>query len=108
MENTDIFESQLAELRKEIDAVDEELLALIGRRFELVREAARFKRSESDIVASSRVSSMLSERRTTAQRLNIPSEIVERIFLLFVEKGRDIQRQFLREARPERDEISVM
>jgi isochorismate pyruvate lyase len=65
----------IAEIRTEIDAIDREIVSLIGRRFEYVKAASKFKTSETSVKAPERFKAMLAQRRVWAgeQGLNLMS-----------------------------------
>lgn len=56
--------SGLGDIRRELDAIDKEIVGLLGRRLPYVLAAARFKPSEESIAAPDRVAAMLVERQT--------------------------------------------
>jgi isochorismate pyruvate lyase len=65
----------IAEIRTEIDAIDREIVSLIGRRFEYVKAASKFKMSETSVKTPERFKAMLAQRRVWAgeQGLNLMS-----------------------------------
>ena len=77
----------LADVRAEIDAIDREVIALLGRRFGYVRAAARFKRSPDEVQAAERQRAMLADRREWASAAGLDPDVVEQMY-------RDLVRYF--------------
>ncbi len=75
----------LAEVREAIDALDRELLALLGRRAGYVHAAARFKTDAASVRAPDRVRAMLEQRRAWAAEEGLDPEVVAQLFTLLVE-----------------------
>lgn len=80
--------AELAQLRDQIDAVDQEMLGLLARRLELVKQVGEVKsRCGLPIYVPEREASMLTARRAEAQRLGVPPDLIE-----------DILRRLMRES----------
>ncbi len=78
----------LDSLRDKIDGVDQELLQLLRRRLDLVAEVGAIKHKEGvPIYAPAREASMLATRRTEAEALGVPPQLVE-----------DLLRRMMRES----------
>lgn len=58
----------IEDVRRDIDALDREIIALIGRRAYFVETAARCKTTESSVRAPERQRSMLEERHRWPKR----------------------------------------
>ena len=72
--------SSLEEVRRGIDALDEEIVHLIGRRAHYVRAAARFKTSEAHVAAPDRQKAMFAVRREWAEREGLDPELIEDLY----------------------------
>ena len=59
--------TSLDEIRAGMDAVDREIVALIARRVNYVRNAAKFKTSSANVAAPERVAAVLKTRREWAE-----------------------------------------
>jgi isochorismate pyruvate lyase len=70
----------LAEVRSEIDRIDEQIIALLGRRAGYVHAAARFKTSEAAVAAPERQAAMLEERRRWATREGLDPDVIEKLY----------------------------
>ena len=72
--------ASLADVRAAIDALDEEVIRLIGRRAHYVKAAARFKASEADVAAPDRFAAMLQARRQWAEREGLSPDVIEKVY----------------------------
>jgi isochorismate pyruvate lyase len=70
----------LQDVRSEIDALDEEIIRLLGRRAGYVHAAARFKTSEEHVAAPDRQAAMMQVRRAWAQREGLSPDVIEEIY----------------------------
>lgn len=86
--------ASLEEVRWGIDALDREIIALIGRRARYVEAAARFKTSETSVRAPKRQKSMLDVRRRWAEEKGLSPDVIETIYRTLV--GYFIQREMER------------
>ena|ERR1035437_655017 len=85
--------TSLDEVRNEIDRIDEQVIALLGRRAEYVKAAARFKISESAVAAPERFAAMLQVRRAWAEREGLSADIIEKIYRDLVNYFIDRERE---------------
>ena len=67
-------------MRRGIDALDRELVAMIGRRSRYVRAAAAFKKDEAAVRAPERQRAMIEERRRWAEEEDLSPEVIEALF----------------------------
>ena len=72
--------SSIQDIRLEIDQIDREIISLIGRRYEYVKAAAKFKTSEENVKASGRVASMLQKRRVWAEEVGLNPDVIEGLY----------------------------
>jgi isochorismate pyruvate lyase len=83
----------LSEVRTEIDRIDREILALLGRRAGYVHAAARFKESEEAVAAPERQAAVFRTRREWALAEDLDPEFVERLYreliAYFIERERE-------------------
>jgi isochorismate pyruvate lyase len=70
----------IEEIRTEIDRIDREIIALIGKRFNYVKAAVKFKTSTTDVKAPARFKSILEQRRIWAEAENLNPDVVEEIY----------------------------
>jgi len=70
----------LEEIRAGMDAIDREIVALIARRVEYVRAAAKFKTSSANVAAPERVAAVLKTRREWAEAAGLSGDVMESIY----------------------------
>ena len=70
----------MLEIRAAIDDIDQEIIALIGKRYQYVKAAAKFKTSETSVKAPGRFAAMLVERRAWAAQEGLSGDMVEKIY----------------------------
>ncbi|SNS53663.1 chorismate mutase [Geodermatophilus saharensis] len=70
----------LAAVRTAIDALDAELVALLARREQLVRAAARFKTNAAAVRAPDRVEQVVARARSLAAARGASPEVAERVY----------------------------
>lgn len=72
--------SSIQDIRIEIDNLDRQIIAILGKRFEYVKAAAKFKTSETSVKAPQRFKSMLEKRRIWAEEENLNPDVIEKIY----------------------------
>ena len=77
--------ASIEDVRRGVDALDREIIALIGRRAHYVEAAARFKTSESSVRAPERRKSMLDVCRRWAEEEGLSPDVVEKIYQTLVD-----------------------
>lgn len=75
----------IQDIRLEIDQIDKAIIELLGKRFEYVKAAAKFKKTDTDVKASERVKAMLSQRRLWAKEENLSEDVIEKMYRDLVE-----------------------
>ena len=70
----------LGQVREQIDHLDEQIVALLGKRALYVKAAARFKTSETAVAAPERLAAMLARRRQWAEREGLAPDMIEDMF----------------------------
>jgi isochorismate pyruvate lyase len=82
----------LSEVRAEIDCIDREIVALLGRRAGFVHAAARFKETEEAVTAPDRQAAVFRTRREWAREEDLDADFIERLYreliAYFVERER--------------------
>lgn len=72
--------ANLDEIREGMDAVDRQIIALIARRVDYVRNAAKFKSSSANVAAPERVAAVLKTRRDWAEAAGLSGEVIEGLY----------------------------
>jgi isochorismate pyruvate lyase len=70
----------IEDVRQGIDALDREVITLLGRRARYVEAAARFKTGESGVRAPERQRTMLEARRRWAEEEGLSPEVIEDVY----------------------------
>jgi isochorismate pyruvate lyase len=70
----------LDEIRAGMDAIDRQMVALIARRVEYVRAAAKFKTSSANVAAPDRVAAVLKTRREWAESVGLDGDVIEGLY----------------------------
>lgn len=76
---------QLAAVRVAVDEVDEQIVALIGRRERLIRIAGTLKADSAEVRAPGRVERVLEHVKATAEQKDIDTEIVEQTYRAMID-----------------------
>ena len=72
--------ASIEDVRHGIDALDREVIALLGRRARYVEVAAQFKPGESSVRAPERQRTMLEARRRWADEEGLSPEVIEELY----------------------------
>ena len=73
--------NKLTELRRAIDGLDDELVALLAKRFELVKDVAEYKKANGVPAAiPSRVAEVVERVRRAAATKGFPPETAEKLW----------------------------
>ena len=76
----------IEEVREAIDKLDSEIILLLGKRFELIKEVVRFKEpNEASVVSKSRLDVVISTRREMAIENELDPDVVESIYRLLID-----------------------
>lgn len=75
----------LAEVRQNIDRIDQQIIKLLGERQSLVCQAARFKTSIDDVKAPARVDVVIAKVRNLALQYNLDADIAESIYRTMID-----------------------
>lgn len=70
----------MADIRGEIDLLDRAIIELIGKRYQYVQAAAKFKTSETSVRAPERFNAMLLQRRKWAQEQGLNPDVIEKLY----------------------------
>ncbi|MCK8657479.1 isochorismate lyase [Pseudomonas umsongensis] len=70
----------MEDIRREIDALDQTVIKLLGRRFQYVLAASKFKTSAASVRAKDRFDSMLATRREWAEAEGLSPDAIEKMY----------------------------
>lgn len=82
--------TNMQDIRTEIDHIDQQIIALLGQRFDYVKAAAKFKTDTASVRASERFESMLQQRRIWAETAGLSADVIEKLY-------RDLVTYFINE-----------
>ncbi|WP_042149186.1 MULTISPECIES: isochorismate lyase [unclassified Pseudoalteromonas] len=68
------------EIRGEIDQMDKDIIAILGKRFKYVEAAAKFKTSKTSVRAPERFKLMLQSRRDWAIKAGLSPDAIEKMY----------------------------
>ena len=70
----------MEDIRVEIDSMDRDIIAILGKRFEYVKAASKFKTSETSVRAPDRFKAMLAQRREWALSEGLSPDAIEKMY----------------------------
>ncbi|MBD2004419.1 MULTISPECIES: isochorismate lyase [Cyanophyceae] len=70
----------IQDIRNEIDKIDQKIIELLGKRFEYVKAAAKFKTSEESVKAPERRKAMMQQRRVWAEEQGLNPDVIEKLY----------------------------
>lgn len=70
----------MEEIRGEIDALDQAVIKLLGKRFQYVLAASKFKTSATSVRAPERFKAMLATRREWAEAEGLSPDAIEKMY----------------------------
>ncbi|MEJ6021106.1 chorismate mutase [Ramlibacter sp. PS4R-6] len=85
--------SSMAEVRANIDALDEQIVALLARRTGFVAQAARIKGDESQIVDKARIEYIVNRVKRQAAGLGAPDDVVEAAYRALIDASIAFERR---------------
>ena len=78
--------SSLGEIRSNIDKIDKEIVVLLCRRGELVKQAARFKPNSANVKDLKRLEQIIEKVTSYAKEMNFDSFTIENIYRNMIEQ----------------------
>jgi len=82
--------SGMEDIRTEIDKMDQDIITILGKRFEYVKAASKFKTSQTSVRAPERFNAMLEQRRIWASSQGLSPDVIEKMY-------RDLVNHFINE-----------
>ena len=74
--------AHMEEIRTEIDLLDKDIITMLGKRFDYVKAAAKFKTPETSVRAPARFDSMLQQRRDWALAAELNPDVIEECIVI--------------------------
>jgi len=75
----------LDEAREEIDKVDEQIITLIARRNDYIKQIAHFKTSIDEVKAEDRISAVISRAREQAISLGLSPNLINDLYVRMID-----------------------
>jgi len=91
--------TNIEDVRQAIDALDREIVALIGHRARYVERAAEFKTGEQSVRAPERQRAMMAERRLWAGENGLDPDVIEEVYRTLISHFVDREMQRWRKSR---------
>ena len=76
----DVECTSIEDVRRHIDQIDREVVALLGKRGKFVTQAAAFKKTTDDVRAPARVEQVIHKVRALADETGASPEVVEKVY----------------------------
>jgi isochorismate pyruvate lyase len=92
--------NSLSEIRSQIDQLDRQIIALLGQRFEYVKEVVKYKSNSSEIIAQERFNEVISSRRQLALENNLSPDTIEKVYRILLEYFIEEEYHLLRKNNP--------
>ena len=91
----------MADVRRNIDALDERIVALVAERTAYVAQAARIKQSAGEIVDQARIEFIVDRVRAQARAAGAPEAILEAAYRAMIAASIDFERGEFQRLRQE-------
>jgi isochorismate pyruvate lyase len=89
----------LAEVREEIDILDDRIVELIAKRNNYIKQAARFKETVSEVKAPERVDAVIQRLRRKALDLDLSPNLVADLYTMMINEMVETEIAELRNAK---------
>jgi len=74
----------LEEVRTEIDALDDQIVKLIGARNNYIKQAAKFKNTTEEVKAPKRIAEIIARVRHQALTMGMSANLLEEIYTIMI------------------------
>ena len=87
----------MAPYRERIDALDIEIVALLGKRFDVIREVAIFKAQHGiHPIQPARIEEVVQRARTQAEKSGVDADLIEKLYRVIIQKACDEEEEYAR------------
>lgn len=76
--------NSLEDVRKQIDSIDEKLITLIAQRSLYVKQAASFKKTTNEVIASDRIEKVIEKIKEMACKQDLNPLVAEKIYRIMI------------------------
>ncbi|WP_345969102.1 chorismate mutase [Sulfurimonas sp. HSL1-6] len=91
--------NSLAEVRDEIDTLDDQIVELIAKRNKYIKQAARFKNTIDEVKAPDRIDAVIQRLRRKALDLDLSPNLVADLYKLMIDEMVETEIAELRNAK---------
>ncbi|WP_345984412.1 chorismate mutase [Sulfurimonas sp. HSL-1656] len=91
--------NSLAEVRQEIDKLDDMIVELIAKRNNYIKQAARFKNTIDEVKAPDRIDAVIQRLRRKALDLDLSPNLVAELYTLMINEMVETEIAELRNAK---------
>jgi isochorismate pyruvate lyase len=89
--------TSIEDIRNVIDIIDKQVIELLGKRLECIKEIIVFKKNEEDIVARKRYTEVLLARREWATLQGLDPDVIENMYISLMHYFIEVQKKALHE-----------
>lgn len=91
-EGENMFSVNLDNSRELIDDIDNAIIKLLGKRFNICRDIAGYKKANNiPMMQSKRVEYVINRCISSAEKEKIPKELIEKIYTLIIETSCELE-----------------
>lgn len=91
-------ETLLKQHRRDIDALDREIIALLGKRYDIVRDVARIKvKNDIPVIIPERIEEVLDHVARLAQSQNMPGAYARTLYKHIIDEACRLEDNFIKE-----------
>ncbi|MHC3994614.1 chorismate mutase [Thiomicrolovo sp. ZZH C-3] len=91
--------NSLAEVRDEIDQLDDQIVELIAKRNNYIKQAARFKNTIDEVKAPDRIDGVIQRLRRKALDLDLSPNLIAELYTLMINEMVETEIAELRNAK---------
>lgn len=91
--------NSLAEVREEIDKIDDQIIELIAIRNNYIKQAARFKNTIDEVKAPERIDAVIQRLRRKALELDLSPNLVADLYHMMIDEMVETEIAELRNAK---------
>ncbi|MEJ2467882.1 MAG: chorismate mutase [Campylobacterales bacterium] len=89
----------LAEVREAIDQLDDQIVELIAKRNNYIKQAARFKETVEEVKAPERVDAVIQRMRRKALELDLSPNLIANLYKMMIDEMVEAEIAELRNAK---------
>lgn len=78
--------NSLQEVREEIDKLDDQIIELIAKRNNYIKQAARFKNTVDEVKAPERIEAVIQRLRHKALELDLSPNLIEDVWTMMIDE----------------------